>query len=219
MATDICWAQVDTVLLDMDGTLLDLAFDNRFWSETVPAAWAAPRGLTLAEAQAELTPLFAAARGRLDWYCLDYWTRELELDIAGLKADAADGIRMLPGAADFLRRMSDSGRRLLMVTNAHPVTLEIKLRRTAIDVHFESLISTHQFGVPKEEPSFWRAFAEEHRVDLGRALFVDDGAHILRAALAAGVAQVVQILHPDSLQPPRPAGDLPAVNALGDLGP
>ncbi|HBT55971.1 MAG TPA: haloacid dehalogenase, partial [Pseudomonas sp.] len=31
------WNAIDTVLLDMDGTLLDLHFDNHFWLEHMPA--------------------------------------------------------------------------------------------------------------------------------------------------------------------------------------
>lgn len=30
------WKTIDTVLLDMDGTLLDLHFDNHFWLSLVP---------------------------------------------------------------------------------------------------------------------------------------------------------------------------------------
>ena len=32
----IDWDSIDTVLLDMDGTLLDLHFDNYFWTEHLP---------------------------------------------------------------------------------------------------------------------------------------------------------------------------------------
>ena len=35
------WRAIDTVLLDMDGTLLDLRFDNYFWLELVPRKYGA----------------------------------------------------------------------------------------------------------------------------------------------------------------------------------
>ena len=44
--TPECWMRVETVLLDLDGTLLDLAFDNYFWRERVPAAYAAARAIS-----------------------------------------------------------------------------------------------------------------------------------------------------------------------------
>ena len=32
------WSKIDTVLLDMDGTLLDLHYDSHFWLNVIPAA-------------------------------------------------------------------------------------------------------------------------------------------------------------------------------------
>ena len=46
MHINIAWQDVDTVLLDMDGTLLDLAFDNYFWQKLVPETWGAKNGVT-----------------------------------------------------------------------------------------------------------------------------------------------------------------------------
>src|ERR1700759_5105634 len=76
------WTSIDTVLLDMDGTLLDLRFDNWFWQEHVPTHFAKARGLSGEEVRAYLDPKFRERRGTMDWYCIDYWSRELGLDIA-----------------------------------------------------------------------------------------------------------------------------------------
>ena len=66
-APPLDWTAIDTVLLDMDGTLLDLRFDNWFWQEHVPSLWGRERGLSADQALAQLTPRFEAARSRLDW--------------------------------------------------------------------------------------------------------------------------------------------------------
>ena len=33
------WDQIDTILLDLDGTLLDLNFDLEFWLDYIPKAY------------------------------------------------------------------------------------------------------------------------------------------------------------------------------------
>jgi len=79
------WSAIDTVLLDMDGTLLDQRFDNWFWLELIPSRYAAARGLSQGEASALLAPKFRAVAGTIRWYCIDYWSAELDLDIVGIK--------------------------------------------------------------------------------------------------------------------------------------
>ena len=75
------WDHIDTVLLDLDGTLLDLVYDNHFWLEIVPEAYAAARMTTVDVARTELAPRFRACEGTLPWYCIEHWSRELGLDI------------------------------------------------------------------------------------------------------------------------------------------
>ena len=48
------WSRIDTVLLDMDGTLLDLNFDNYFWQKHLPLRYAEARGLTPTAGREEL---------------------------------------------------------------------------------------------------------------------------------------------------------------------
>ena len=95
------WAHIDTVLLDLDGTLLDLAYDNHFWLEIVPAAYAAARVTTLEAARTEIAPLFRACEGTLPWYCIDHWSRKLDLDIEALKRANTQRIAWLPVRRTF----------------------------------------------------------------------------------------------------------------------
>ncbi|MBU1436170.1 MAG: HAD family hydrolase, partial [Gammaproteobacteria bacterium] len=64
------WADIDTVLLDMDGTLLDLHFDNYFWLEHLPARWSEITGISVSEAKTQLQAEYAVLQGKLEWYCL-----------------------------------------------------------------------------------------------------------------------------------------------------
>jgi HAD superfamily hydrolase (TIGR01509 family) len=211
------WRQIDTVLLDLDGTLLDLAFDSHFWGQHVPAAWARRREITLEQAQAALRPRFAAREGTLDWYCIEFWSRELELDIRTLKQDLAHGIRWLPGAREFLQRVRALHKRLVLITNAHPATLAIKDERTAVTSFFDADFSSHLFGAPKEDPRFWSELAKVETFDPARSLFVDDSLSVLRAARAAGIGLIYAVRKPDSSGAARMQQEFPSVDSVGEL--
>jgi len=211
------WRAIDTVLLDMDGTLLDLRFDNYFWLDLVPRSYAAARGLHLEAAQAELKPRFAEHHGKLQWYCTDFWSRELDLNVAALKRGAREHIEWLPGAESFLRTLRAWGKHLVLVTNAHHDSLAIKHERTGLGRHFDALVSSHSYGYPKEHAAFWTALQREHPFAVHRTLFVDDSLPVLRAARTYGIAQVVAITHPDTAQALRACSEFAAVARVVDL--
>lgn len=214
------WDRIDTVCLDMDGTVLDLRFDNMFWLEALPRRWGERHGLDEAAALARLKPRFDAKRGTLDWYCIDHWSEELGFDVAALKQELREHIRFLPGAAAFADRVRTLGKRVLLTTNAHPVSLAIKSGQTGLAQHFDELVTSHEFGVPKESPEFWLRLARAHRVHVASTLFVDDSRPVLEAARAAGVRFICQVLQPDSTRPPHAAAPgFEAVRTLEDLLP
>ena len=97
----IDWQKIDTVLLDMDGTLLDLNFDNHFWKEFVPLKFAQLHDMDLSLAKLKLEPQFKSMEGQLEWYCLDYWSEVLQLDIVGLKRELSELIAVLPHVTEF----------------------------------------------------------------------------------------------------------------------
>jgi 5'-nucleotidase len=212
------WARIETVCLDMDGTLLDLRFDNYFWFEVVPQRYGALHGIPPATALERLLPRIDAWRGTLEWYCVDHWTEELGLDIEALKVEMREHIRFLPGAEQFLDRLGGLGKRRLLTTNAHPKSLAVKHGQTGIGRHFDVLVSSHLIGAPKESADFWARLASRHEIEPATTLFVDDSPSVLSAARDAGVRWIYQVLQPDSTQPPRtPVPGIPGVRHLSEL--
>lgn len=211
------WSGVDKVLLDMDGTILDLAYDNYFWNHVVPERYARARGMSFEEAQAELRPRFIAIMHTLPWYSVDYWSEQTGLDLAALKREIRERIMPLTGAVEFLHAVRNSGRELWLVTNAHVHSWALKLEHTGLEPLFDRIVSSHDYDAPKEEAAFWQRLQGAHRFDPARALFADDNLPVLRAARAFGIGELVAIRHPDTTQPTRVIDEFPSVERLGEL--
>jgi putative hydrolase of the HAD superfamily len=213
----IAWTRIDTVFVDMDGTLLDLAFDNFFWLELVPARYACAHGHDEATAYATVTRKYADVLGTLPWYCLDHWTRELGLDIAALKKEHRHLIRFLPMVPEFLGAARLRARRVVIVTNAHRQTLEIKMHETHLDRYVDCVVCAHDLDAPKESVEFWKELARCESFDPKRTLLLDDSVSVLRAAREFGLMRTVAIRRPDSRRPARSMEGFTAVDGVADL--
>ncbi|MGH8485230.1 MAG: GMP/IMP nucleotidase [Pseudomonas sp.] len=207
----LAWSTIDTVLLDMDGTLLDLHFDNHFWLEHLPQRYADLHGISRAMAELELQPLFEQNAGTLNWYCLDFWSRELNLPIRELKLETAHLIALRPDADTFLQAIKQAGKRVILITNAHRDSLSLKLEKVELAPYFERLISSHDYGFPKENPQFWEALQADIGFAPERSLFIDDTLSILRSARDFGVAHLLAVRQPDSRKGPRDTEEFAAV--------
>jgi len=206
------WQSIDDVMLDMDGTLLDLHFDSHFWMEYVPLKYAQDNHLTLEQAKLELMPRFKAREGQLEWYCLDHWSRELGLDIALLKEEVDHLIAVHPHVVDFLESINAIGKRVILVTNAHQKSLALKMKKTRLDHHFDQIISAHQIGHPKEDQQFWSKLHACLPFDPARTLFVDDSVSVLKSARKYGIKHLIAILKPDTREPERVVEGFDGVN-------
>ncbi len=211
MSDTLPWNAIDTVLLDMDGTLLDLHFDNHFWLQHLPQRYAEHHQCSLAQARAELLPLFEAHAGQLTWYCLDFWSAELGLDVALLKREVAHLIQLRPHAQAFLAALRQAGKRVALITNAHRDSLSLKLEKVELAPWFERLISAHDYGFPKEDQQFWFALQQDFAFSPARTLFIDDSLSILRSAQRYGIAHLRAISHPDSRLGAKPSEEFIAI--------
>ena len=204
-------------MLDMDGTILDLAYDNYMWLTHVPERWAEQNGMSFDEARKYLLGKFGAAQGDLRWYCLDHWSEHLGLDVAQLHRDNHHLIGYLPGARKFLEQVREANIQVLLVTNSHQATLDLKDEVTGLTEYFDGIYTSHAFGFAKEQQEFWVALKEASDFDPATTMFVDDNSAVLASAATYGIRHPVAITRPDTTQPPRDVSDYAAVEGVGDL--
>jgi len=205
----IDWNQIKTVFLDMDGTLLDLHFDNYFWLEHLPLRYAELKGVPYRDAVNRLERMYQQLYGSLNWYCLDFWADSLDLDIANLKREVSERIRYRPNAQRFLQYIHDQGFDIALVTNAHQKSIEIKLEQTDLGSLINEIICSHDFQLPKEQVEFWPALKKSRPYNPAMTAFFDDNEAVLHSARANGIAHLYAIAQPDSQKAPRTEGEFP----------
>lgn len=204
----INWKEIDFVILDMDGTLLDLHFDNYFWQTHIPLKYAQVHNIPLIEAQEYLQAETRKVSGQISWYCLDYWTDTLKLPIVELKKEIEHKIALRPDTLPFLDALKSAGKQVVLVTNAHPDSLSLKVEKTALDQHIDLLISTHDYGVTKESQVLWQKLQADLHFNNETTLFVDDSLTILDSAKKFGIKHLLSVANPDSQRPTLNKGQL-----------
>ncbi len=204
-------------MLDMDGTILDLAFDNYIWRDLVPRRYAAANNMSITEARDALFEKYRAVQGDLEWYCLDHWNERLGIDVVKIHHDVTHRIGYLPGALPFLKSMHAEAKRVLLVTNSHPDTLDLKDAVTGLGDYFDGIHSSHTYGHPKESQAFWHALKQDVDFDVETTLFVDDSQPVLRSARDYGVRMLVTVTWPDTSEPRRSGSEFRGVEGVGDL--
>jgi putative hydrolase of the HAD superfamily len=215
----IDWSRVDTVMLDMDGTLLDLHFDNVFWQYHLPARYAEHHSLTEAVARERLDPVFSGNAGTLSWYCTDFWSDTTGLDVVALKQEVAHLVATLPATLPFLDAVKRRGLPAWLVTNAHPDSVNLKMQRTGLSERFDHIVTSHALGHAKESQAFWARLQDCYPFDPARALFVDDSPSVVAAAAAFGIGQVLALSEPDSQGSVREHSHWPTAATLADIMP
>jgi putative hydrolase of the HAD superfamily len=150
---------------------------------------------------------------------VDYWTRELGLDIPQLKQEVEHLIAVHPHVLEFLHAVRATRKRVLLVTNAHGKAVDIKFRRTQLGGHFDAVVCSHDLRCPKEHPGFWHKLEAAHPFDKTRALLIDDSLPVLRAARDYGVAQLLAVYQPDSRLPEKDVGEFAAIRSFRDIQP
>ena len=213
------WRDIDTVLLDMDGTILDLNYDNYVWNEMVPDAFAKQHGLHLQDAKTKLLSHMQHIRGTMEFYCFEYWSNYCDIDLVHVHAQATHLISYRPGAEAFLDWLRDNGKKAVIATNAHRHSVDIKEASTGLCAQVDAVVSSHDFGYPKEDQRFWQALSNLHPHELERTLFVDDNEPVLDAAQHASIGHLLCVKTPDSNRPLRSNLRYPSFDSFEEIYP
>ncbi len=195
------------VLLDMDGTLLDKYFDDYFWEHLVPEKYAEKHNITFGSAKEELMKKYKVHEGTLNWTDLDFWSKELELDIPALKEQIKHFIEVHPHAEDFLKMLKKQKKKVFLVTNAHYKAIDLKLKKTRIGKYFDSVLSSFDAGYPKESLKFWEEAEKRLGFDKDRTLFIDDTEEILKTAKKYGIKYILYKARANSKVKPKKSNE------------
>ncbi len=215
----INWNNIDTVLLDMDGTLLDRHFDDHFWLEHVPKRYAAMHNLPVEAVREELYARFRSQENTLNWTDLDYWSEQLGLDIPLLKEEVDHLIAVHPHVTEFLQFLRLEGKGVHLVTNAHSKTLTLKMKKTRLGPYFDTIVSAHDLGLPKEDVNFWGELQKKIPFDPARTMLGEDSETNLSTAHEYGIAWLIFISGSSSSIPPKPSARFSSIRSFGEIIP
>lgn len=175
----------------MDGTLLDRHFDDHFWEEHVPQKYAELNKITYTMARKKLLAMYKKEEKTLNWTDLHYWSNRLGLDIIAMKEGMRSQLQVHPGVEAFLHFLRDEKKEVVLVTNAHPRTVQIKLEQTLLLPYFHTVLCSADVGLPKEEVGFWRGAKRVLQFKKNRSLLIDDNENVLMAAHTYGIRHLL----------------------------
>ena len=211
------WDEIDDVLLDMDGTLLDRNFDNFFFEEELPRRYALLHGLTFEESQDRLLAMYRSVEGELAWTDLHYWTNRVGIDVVAMHKELDHMINFLAGADDFLRELRVKGKRITVLTNAHQAGVSVKAAKTGLDRYVDRIVNAFEVGYLKMRPEYWPTCHRLLGFDPKRSLYVDDDESCLEAAQRFGIRDIVHSAKSSSILPPARSTRFASIEKLLQL--
>jgi HAD superfamily hydrolase (TIGR01509 family) len=194
------WDSIDTVLLDMDGTLLDLNFDFYFWTKHLPQKYSQIHNANIDEVTNYIANRLAEKQGQLEWYCTDYWSQQFQLDIIAAQTEVKHLIRERAQVTEFLNKLGEIHKKRILITNSDRPSIELKFANCAIEPLLDQVISSHDYTVAKEQQKFWHQLQSHIDFNPETALFIDDSETVLDSAQKFGIKQLLSIKQPISTQ-------------------
>ena len=218
LVANVDWNKIETVMVDMDGTLIDLGFDHTIWNHILPTRVSERHSMSFEEAKrflyGDYKPPFS-----LDFYNIDRWTEITDIDVMGIHRECTDLLSFRPGAVEFLQYLKDNSVRVVIATNCHPKSFELKDSCLSLRDKVDSVHSSADFGIAKDDVAYWDCMSEVEKFSRSHTLFIDDVSFILDKGWEAGIQFLMTIRRPNSLVPAQNDFYYPVIDDFRDLIP
>jgi putative hydrolase of the HAD superfamily len=178
----------------MDGVILDNAYDNDFWQNQIPEAIADSKGIAFDDAKRLAIQIFNYKKNTKDWYDVDYWSNMLNIDIEAQKRSekSFSRISLYDGVIDTLSVLKNKTK-MILITNAHRKTLNIKLEKYNLTPYFDEMVCAHELNYVKEDIQLWYMLRSKYRLDYEKTLLVEDTINNINVGLSAGISGAIYV--------------------------
>ena len=181
------------ILSDLDGVILDLAYDIKFWELWLPEQVANQTNKSIEETKEEIMAEIDIQRGTLNFYDLNYWDDLLNVDCMQIFREKTERCSYLEGSYEALQRLSTLKNPKYILTNGDPRIQEYKAETQNFLEFFDSIFYSMHVGYPKESKEFWALARHNLNLDFEDTIFIDDDFKVATAAAKAGIKQVAWI--------------------------
>lgn len=202
------------MLIDMDGVILDNTYDNNFWQNQIPAVIAKNKGISFDDAKRLAIQIFNFKKNTKDWYDIDYWSNMLNVDIEAEKRSSLsfDRIKLYEGVTETLNKLKNRYR-LLLITNAHRKTLNIKLEKYDLAPYFENMLCAHELHYVKENVQLWYMLRSKFQLNYTKTVLIEDTINNINIGLSAGISRAIY-LGDENYQPSEKIIKLSSINDI-----
>lgn len=184
----------ECLLFDMDGVILDNTYDNDFWQNHIPSVLAKNRKIEFEDAKRLAIQIFNFKKNSKDWYDLDYWSNMLDIDIEEQKKtkESYEKIKLYEGSISCLKKLKNK-MKMILITNAHRKTLNIKLQKYDLSPYFDEMVCAHELHYVKEDIQLWYMLKYKFKIDFAKTVLVEDTIKNINTGLSAGVSRAIYL--------------------------
>ncbi|NTU70491.1 MAG: HAD family hydrolase [Coriobacteriia bacterium] len=205
-------AEVEVVLFDLDGTLIDtmdLILASMRHATTTVLGEALPDEVLMHNVG---VPLIVQMR--------EFAPERAEELLASYRAHNAvvhdELVCGYPGTAEALAQLKEAGYRLAVVTSKSGPVAQRGMAAFDLEGYFDEVVAYEDTTIHKPEPEPLFEAARRLGVDISRCAYVGDSPHDMNAARAAGAVGVAALWGPFAERVLEPGPTL-ALGCLGDL--